>query len=335
MMNYFKSFERRLANYILSKVATNEHVANAVRAATEESLAKLDAELGHAQSTLANLGNLVENQFLAVKQILDQKFADISSEAGFQSLAAETSLLSAGLVARRARLNDPITLPPSNYQPAKPEAFELYLEKLKAMQPAAFEVWQKLFENGRKSYYEQREQSCSHRVHRYAMLFGAYVEVYGFGRMLDVGCGPHGLPSYLATHDPARISGLEPLEPTSAADFECVRGFNEFLPWPDESFHTVLSGTSLDHVLSLEASLAEVRRVLVPKGRYLVWLASISGAKAYDPYSPDLGAIDEFHMFHFDRAWIEPLFEKYFVIDDIKIISQPGFDHVFYCMSKN
>jgi ubiquinone/menaquinone biosynthesis C-methylase UbiE len=140
------------------------------------------------------------------------------------------------------------------------------------------------------------------------------------------------LPSYLSHYDTSLISGLEPLEPTGPIDFEYVRGFNEFLPWPDGSFNTIVSGTSLDHVISLEQSLTEVKRVLSPNGRYLVWLASVPGAPAYDESAICPQPIDDFHMFHFDRVWVEPLFERFFKIQDVTVVGQPGFDHVFYCL---
>jgi hypothetical protein len=73
--------------------------------------------------------------------------------------------------------------------------------------------------------------------------------------------------------------------------------------------------------------------VLRPEGKYVVWLASIPGAAPFDEKAPNIAAIDRFHLFHFDRMWIEPLFERYFDIDDITVVPQPGFDHVFYCMT--
>jgi ubiquinone/menaquinone biosynthesis C-methylase UbiE len=86
-------------------------------------------------------------------------------------------------------------------------------------------------------------------------------------------------------------------------------------------------------VLSIEKSLEEVCRVLVPQGRYLVWLGSIPGAAAYDPKRTDFTPADHFHLFHFDRKWIEPIFAKYFEFLDVTIIPQVGFDHVFYCLT--
>jgi SAM-dependent methyltransferase len=242
------------------------------------------------------------------------------------------ALLAAGLTARAQRLRDERDFVGADDARRKPVSFEDSLRRLEALNPRLYPIWRKLFDNGARTYAEDHTGSCSHREHRYALLFGAYLEIYGHGRILDIGCGPRGLPSYLATRRAALVHGLEPLPLQEQPSFEVVRGFNEFLPWDDAQFDTVVSGTSLDHVLSLDASLAEVRRVLKPDGRYLVWLASIAGAPAFDEHRSDAGAIDDFHLFHFDRAWIEPLFEKHFEIADVMTLPQAGFDHVFYCL---
>ncbi len=241
-----------------------------------------------------------------------------------------SALLSAGLQARHLRNAAEPAAPPSNYAPARQQSLEASLQQMKDLAPSVFPIWHALFQNGARSYVEQREASCSHWGHHYAQLFGAFVSIHAYGRLLDVGCGQHGLPAYLAGYPLELISGLEPLPLTKPAPFECAVGFNEFLPWPDGAFHTVVSGTSLDHVISLERSLEEIRRVLVPRGRFLVWLASIPGAKPFDPANPV--AIDQYHLFHFDRAWIEPLLENDFTISDCTIVPQPGWDHVFYCL---
>jgi len=142
------------------------------------------------------------------------------------------------------------------------------------------------------------------------------------------------MPSYLSTRLPKTFSGLEPLPYIGYSKDRVQQGFNELLPWEDNQFDTVVSGTSLDHVLSLEISLKEVFRVLKPSGKYLVWLASIPNAPPFDEKADEFNAIDEFHLFHFDKIWIEPIFEKnFFEISDVTTISQPGFDHVFYCLT--
>jgi len=269
-------------------------------------------------------------------QVQSERLAKIEAELAVQRAEIRNTSLTASLLAaamtKLALREGSGNQHESDYKPAKAKDIDSYLDKLKTLWPNHFDVWRALFENGKTSYYTQREASCSHRDHWYARLFGAYVDLHAFGRLLDIGCGPHGLPSYLSNYDTCLISGLEPLEATGPINFEYVRGFNEFLPWPDQAFNTVVSGTSLDHVISLERSLDEVRRVLTSDGRYLVWLASVPGAPIYDETATNPQAVDEFHMFHFDRVWIEPLFEKYFRIQDVTVIGQPGFDHIFYCL---
>jgi SAM-dependent methyltransferase len=268
-----------------------------------------------------------------------QLFEEVSAIRGLVTQASahgraaniETALFSAGLAARARRLSSPVPSLSAGGV-ARPIPYEEALANLEALNPRLFPVWKQLFDNGSRAYYEEKEGSCSHNTHYHAKLFGAYCEIYAQGRVLDVGCGPHGVPSYLATWNRAQSAGLEPLVPSTEPDFELQRGFNEFLPWTDDSFDTVLSATSLDHVLSLDRSLAEVRRVLKPSGRYLIWLASIAGAPAFDPNKEAFEPIDQFHLFHFDRVWIEPLFEAHFEIEDVTIVPQPGFDHVFYAM---
>lgn len=292
--------------------------------------------IGFLMAPLLRAVSTHTNRLTNFLQVQAERLAAIETEVVHQraesrNQSTSSALLAAAMTVRslRSKLRDRYE---SNYKPAETKDINFYFEQLKALCPNSFDVWKELFENGKASYYFQREASCSHRDHWHARLFGAYVDIHAFGRLLDIGCGPHGLPSYLSYYDPTLVSGLEPLETTGQINFECVMGFNEFLPWPDQAFHTVVSGTSLDHVISLEKSLAEVRRVLTPDGQYLVWLASVPAASAYEENSTDARAIDDFHMFHFDRGWIEPLFEKYFIIRDVTIIDQPGFDHVFYCL---
>jgi SAM-dependent methyltransferase len=244
----------------------------------------------------------------------------------------DAPLVTAGIVSNA--LETKLTrLRPSGTRPVeRPLSYEHALTLLQELNPRLFPIWRSLFEAGAKSYVEERLGSCSHRDHHYARLFGAYVSLFAKGTILDIGCGPHGLPAYLTSQDTKNVYGLEPLPTASDAAFTIRRGFNEFIPWADAQFDTVVSGTSLDHVLSLEKSLQEVCRVLRPSGRYLVWLASVPGAEAFDENAATFNSIDRFHLFHFDRAWIEPRLEKHFEISDVIIAKQVGFDHIFYCL---
>jgi ubiquinone/menaquinone biosynthesis C-methylase UbiE len=95
------------------------------------------------------------------------------------------------------------------------------------------------------------------------------------GRVLEIGAGT-GLN---LEHYPAGVEELvltEPEEPMAArlekraAGARVVRASADALPFPDESFDTVVSTLVLCTVDDVEATLAEVRRVLAPEGQLLV-----------------------------------------------------------------
>lgn len=46
------------------------------------------------------------------------------------------------------------------------------------------------------------------------------------------------------------------------------------IPWPESSFRTVISSSSLEHVADIDAALGEVSRVLKPNGRLVATFAS-------------------------------------------------------------
>ncbi len=259
--------------------------------------------------------------------------ARLPSPAERESESRSASLLIASWVARSYYLRGLAPYPAiakraATVGPTIEEAWFL----MEALEPAVFPLWKELYENGQASYTGDTTASCSHWDNKYARLFGGFVGLFAHGQLLDIGCGLEGRPTYLAGYPNRLISGLDPRANSGAVDFEYVQGFNEFLPWPDDTFQTVVSGTSLDHVLSLEKSLDEVRRVLAAEGIYLIWLASVPGARAYIPQAENFAPADKFHLFHFDRKWVEPVFERYFSIEEICVIAQAGFDHVFYCL---
>ncbi len=119
-----------------------------------------------------------------------------------------------------------------------------------------------------------------------------------------------------------------------APEFEFVRGISEYLPWPDGSFSTVISATSLDHCLSLNRSLAELERVLRPGGRFLLWIASVPGSPPYEPEDPAFVPADQFHLFHFDVSWFEPAINQVFETVDRVELRKPQFSEIMYCLRK-
>lgn len=219
------------------------------------------------------------------------------------------------------------------YEPANPESYDNYLNKLRAINPELFTVWYKLFENGKKSYLEQRSASCSMHHNMYCQIFKTFINLHRQGRILDIGCGIYGLPYYLEDCPLELVSAIEPLEMVRSPRFEVVQGFAEFLPWKDQSFGTIVCGTSLDHVLCLETSLKEIRRVLRSDGKFVIWISALEGAKPFDKTKKPYQAIDDYHLFHFDYHWFEELITPYFIQVEKLIYPCASFDHVFYSLS--
>jgi ubiquinone/menaquinone biosynthesis C-methylase UbiE len=90
----------------------------------------------------------------------------------------------------------------------------------------------------------------------------------------------------------------------------------------------------LDHCLSLERSLREMTRVIRPGGKCLLWIGSNPGAPEYHPESTEFVPADQFHLFHFDIYWFEPMIAKIFEIVDSVHLEKKGYSHVIYCLVK-
>lgn len=161
-------------------------------------------------------------------------------------------------------------LPAEQYAPARPGDPEADLQRAQGEFPRVFPMWAERLEEMRQACLETKVGNVAHAGDPRSEAFRSLVEIHAVGRVLDVGCGVFGRPFYLSSYPAPLISGLDPLEPSEPVDFEFVRGIQEYLPWPDKAFSTVISATALDHCLSLDRSLAEIRRVLCPGGRFLL-----------------------------------------------------------------
>jgi SAM-dependent methyltransferase len=198
--------------------------------------------------------------------------------------------------------------------------------------PHIYSMWAERLEATRIACLETKAGNVAHAGDAASEAFRSFVEIHACGRVLDVGCGIFGRPYYLFGYPASLVSGLDPLEPVEPMDFEFVRGIQEYLPWPEGSFATVISATSLDHCLSLDRSLAEVRRVLRPEGRFLLWIGSQPGSPRFEPETANFTPADRFHLFHFDTAWFEPMLERWFDAVDRIRLRCGEFDHVMYCL---
>jgi SAM-dependent methyltransferase len=280
-------------------------------------------------SYISNLLQQVENNQALLKQYIEYRAMEIENNNAINLLKLRRNLVDQIHKTDHCQITHS-----SGYEKAKPNPYEDYLKALEQLAPEVFPVWQACFQAGEKAYYEERSSSCSSSSNIYVTAFQAFIAIHARGHLLDQGCGIYGLPSYLEGYPLELISAVEPLPMAVKTEFEVVRGFAEFLPWPDASFTAIVNGTSLDHVLSLDKSLAETHRVLHPDGKFLVWIGSIKGAKPYDLNKRPVQAIDKFHLFHFHEDWFEALMSQKFSIIEKITLPTPSFDHIFYAFKK-
>lgn len=273
------------------------------------------------EANLQSLRNEVNALQVAVKGLRDEAYVhDVQTRhllEELRSLVSQTSAATTHSLSRQvisARL-------PALYRPqasialgvpAKPYRLEDKLKALQALHPAAYEVWIKAFDEGRRAYELNPVENLSVEGHRDAEVFRAFIAPYMSGSVLDIGCGPQEMPVYLRGFNLDRVAGLDPLAGHPRRQMEFCQGFAEFLPWEDEQFDVVLFATSLDHVLSLEKTLDEVCRVLRSGGKCIVWAGLIPGSALYEPDREPVSAVDEYHLFHFSEETLLETFRSRF-----------------------
>lgn len=205
------------------------------------------------------------------------------------------------------------------------------MDALKAHDPITFKVWKPIFEAGAQPYIDDPDHNCSTWATELTPRFRDYVSLFVKDAILDIGCGPHPMPAYLEGYPPERLTGLEPLEIAGDAEFPIIKGVNEFLPWADGSFGTVVNSTAIDHVMDLEKSLAETCRVLQPDGHFIIWFADVAGMADYSRIPPkERAAVDSYHLFHACGDWFLPLAKRWFNLVDLRRFqATPTIDNVF------
>lgn len=264
-------------------------------------------------------------------ELLVAKFADLQRQATVQGAIQESLTSAIGLNCRsigQLLINKETELNSPYLQSTL--TIEEQLHKLNQLEPNAFDLWWQCFLNGKKEYERTIEYNLSYGVHPGASQFGDFIAPHLQGNILDVGCGPQLIPLYLQStvNNPnTRLFAIDPLY--AEHPFEFYHGFAEFLPWQANCFDVIICATSMDHFLSLTRSLEEISRVLKAGGKYLVWVGFVSGTKAYNPKANELSAVDDYHLFHFDRPWFESLMANYFNTIEFIDTGNHGWFYIF------
>lgn len=238
-------------------------------------------------------------------------------------LGLDTAALSRNIAPVKAQRPNPI----SNY---KPDAF---FDQLEEFRPELYVTWKKLFNNAKKSYLKAPNHNCSTWSSSRARAFRNYIRIFCKGQILDIGCGPHADPMYLQGLDAERLSAIEPLKLVAEPRFPIYPAVNEFIPFKDKSFQTVVNATALDHVIDVERALEETERVLDVGGYFIIWYANVTTAP--NPLTDYDGPLDDYHLFHTNDEWFIPLLDKYFDTVDRRVFpANETIDDVFAVYQK-
>ena len=153
--------------------------------------------------------------------------------------------------------------------------------------------------------------------------------------VLDFGCGFGTLSFYLLRYAPKRIAGVElddwllaranerwaTLPPEDQARLEFRQGRAEGVPFPEQSFDTVVAFDVMEHVMQPETIVAEWYRLLRPGGKVLAWWSPFRGP--YGPHMESLVPIPWAHLVFGERAMFRTAERIY---DDPDYVPRP-WDH--------
>ncbi|MHB8493946.1 MAG: class I SAM-dependent methyltransferase [Casimicrobiaceae bacterium] len=137
--------------------------------------------------------------------------------------------------------------------------------------------------------------------------------------ILDIACGNGGILRYLKSQGHQNLHGLEISEyAIRRLRTQGIQMHHSVLPniaLPDASFDVLIASQVLEHIIRRRRLLKEMRRVLKPGGRALIFV-------------PDncLGPIDEpEHVIKFDERKLKRLLECYFENVNVKSIRDTTF----------
>jgi SAM-dependent methyltransferase len=278
------------------------------------------------QSLLKNIENGLENKIAASQQNVINYLVGLRKSLVTMELHRRLAVLEAHC--SEPDMSTATQVPP----PCSEPSLDATLAMLERRHPRLYPVWRELLEAGERSYLENQRDNLSVYDNPGSVIFRSFCLAHLRGAILDIGCGPVAVPIYLDGYDLTRVAGIDPFGSPDMHPFKFTRAVAEQIPWADGSFETVVVATSLDHLLDLELGLQEITRVLKPKGQLIAWVYYVPGMPRYDPFAPDAGKVDDFHLFHFDRSWFLELTARHFwVLEEINL---DGFSHFYRFLRK-
>jgi len=155
--------------------------------------------------------------------------------------------------------------------------------------------------------------------------------------VLDVGCGPQEIPSYIPS---SGFVGIDPI--AESHSFAFAQAIGEFLPFKDKVFDHVVFATSLDHCIDPKQAMMEAKRV--SRGKINIWIGErrddvprlALAPEWYTKLERPEGAEDKFHMKRFSPSDIREIVnEAGLRIIEERIYQDEFRIHYFYTVAEN
>ena len=167
----------------------------------------------------------------------------------------------------------------------------------------AAQIKEKDFHVGRKII-----KSSSRHWFKYIRLLAFYTNIDENSSILDVGCGPDAMVSYVIKGE--RV-GLDPLMDAFLRKFKLpkdvhwIKGMGEHMPLKTGYFDVVLCMNVLDHMLDPSKALNEISKILKNEGIFLLYVECHSPfVKYFRKIKETLKVGDIFHPFSFSAEEI-------------------------------
>jgi len=180
-----------------------------------------------------------------------------------------------------------------------------------------WKTFQTLISNFLVSYAQAPKVNVSYEYRADASAFGRFCQFQG--AVLDIGCGPHKVPSYISHNRSANVTfyGIDVVPGEHPKDLIFARAMGEHLPFKDGVFDVSVSGTSLLHYINVKAGLNEALRVVSPNGSACIWLGvkspdapkPSSSPRWYQSLAVPAGAENPFHFKRHNESDFEKIVE--------------------------
>lgn len=116
----------------------------------------------------------------------------------------------------------------------------------------------------------------THYEYFFTSAFNLDKEFYKNKKIMDIGCGPRGSLEWAANAFECECVGVDPLADKyeelngRSHKMKYVKAYAENIPFDNNYFDVISSFNSFDHVNDPEKVLSEIKRVLKPKGTFLL-----------------------------------------------------------------